>query len=72
MRFDGQRLSKNGETTVFQFSVGAKELRLMYDVLSEFYKQLPRGIMEMSQTRSRVNSILKEMRLQVKANKIKQ
>lgn len=71
MKFQGQRLSKNEETTLYDFTMGARELRLMYDFLREAYLRLPKEIMEIQQTRSRLHSIVKELELQVRANKIK-
>jgi hypothetical protein len=70
MKFDGKRLNGEG-ATIYTFSLGAQELRLLSDVVSDFYRKLPKGILALSTARSRIKNINREFTLQVRADKIK-
>lgn len=70
MRFFGQRPDKKGETTLYDFTMGSQELVLIYNLLNANLRGIPK-VTETEVVRGRLQNIVREFGLQVRANKIK-
>ncbi len=60
MKFTGTHLSKKGDT-LYQFTVGADELKILFQMAENMQKNLPRRDITVQQLRARTNSIWREI-----------
>jgi RecG-like helicase len=62
MRFEGTKLSKDKETTIYSFSMGMKEVQILSAITEQAWKNIPGKILDLQPTKARMHNMVKQFK----------